>query len=376
MMQICNPVFLASVGSDVLGFTAKQFIDQFTSFTVQSANWMIQYLGEMITTTSTPQLTASFFGSILRTMAGICSIIILPLIMISVIQGVFTGDFRSLIKLVLQHMPLALAGTGIAVAITEMCVEGTDEISNVFLSTMGSTFDKGLSQFTSLSINPTSGLSEGAPVIVVALLSVMLLLASTLLFVEMIMRGAAIEVAVIFFPLALAGIVWPATSHWIKRLIEIIASLIISKFVIIVVLTLAEAQLLDSSDPLKNELLAVATLWLAVFSPFVVFRIIPFVESSTVSGFNEIHDRFKNKAGATTKALAGQGIDSLYSASPLNAASGQIPVNSPLNNLSTDISSSPVKSELLPIDNIANDFHRRKQIHSEIESVEKVSDRD
>ena len=57
------------------------------------------------------------------------------------------------------------------------------------------------------------------------------------------MRAAAIYVAVFFMPLALACYVWPATTAIAKRTVELLAALILSKFVIVATLTLGVAAL-------------------------------------------------------------------------------------------------------------------------------------
>ena len=59
----------------------------------------------------------------------------------------------------------------------------------------------------------------------------------------MLIRDAAIYVAVLFLPLVFAGLVWPAAAPWSKRLVETIVAIILSKFVIVAVLSLAASAL-------------------------------------------------------------------------------------------------------------------------------------
>ena len=71
------------------------------------------------------------------------------------------------------------------------------------------------------------------------LIALLIAVAAFVLWLELLIRAAAVYVAVLFLPLALATLVWPAVSHWCRRLVETLAALILSKFVIVATLSLA-----------------------------------------------------------------------------------------------------------------------------------------
>ena len=56
-------------------------------------------------------------------------------------------------------------------------------------------------------------------------------------------RAAAVYVAVLFLPLALASLAWPAIAHWCRRLVDTLVALVLGKFVIVSVLSLAAGAL-------------------------------------------------------------------------------------------------------------------------------------
>ena len=76
--------------------------------------------------------------------------------------------------------------------------------------------------------------------------------------------------------------VWPATAHWIRRLAETIASLVLAKLVIASVLALAIASL-GTPAGFNGLLDGVALLLLATLSPWAIFRLLPFVEAETAA---------------------------------------------------------------------------------------------
>ena len=62
----------------------------------------------------------------------------------------------------------------------------------------------------------------------------------------MIIRDAAIYICVFFLPLTFVAMVWPATSRWARRLVELLIAIILAKFVIISILTLATAAIANT----------------------------------------------------------------------------------------------------------------------------------
>jgi hypothetical protein len=99
-------------------------------------------------------------------------------------------------------------------------------------------------------------------------------------------------VAVLFLPLALAALVWPAISHWCRRLAETLAALVLSKLVIAAVLSLAAGALAGGigvgatggdGGGFASVITGVALLVIATMSPFTLLRLIPAIEAGAVA---------------------------------------------------------------------------------------------
>ena len=56
------------------------------------------------------------------------------------------------------------------------------------------------------------------------------------LWLELLMREAAVYVIVLMLPLVFAALVWPARRVWAVRAVELLVALILSKFAIVAVL--------------------------------------------------------------------------------------------------------------------------------------------
>jgi hypothetical protein len=100
----------------------------------------------------------------------------------------------------------------------------------------------------------------------------------------LLVRSAAVTVSVIFLPLMLASLVWPATSRWTRRLVETLVALILSKFVIVAVISLATAALADPGGGGFGSVMGAAALMLmAAFSPMAILKLMPMAEGAAMS---------------------------------------------------------------------------------------------
>jgi hypothetical protein len=80
-------------------------------------------------------------------------------------------------------------------------------------------------------------------------------------------------------PLFFAALVWPARRVWAVRAIELLIALILSKFVIVAVLSLAGAAYGQSGyDSVSRALTAMSLLLLSTFAPWTMMRLLPFTE--------------------------------------------------------------------------------------------------
>jgi hypothetical protein len=107
-------------------------------------------------------------------------------------------------------------------------------------------------------------------------------IAAFMLWIELAVRSALILVATAFLPLGLAGLLWPRTASWLRRLGEIVVAVAISKLVIVVVLILGAAALTESTVSLSTPgadidamVNGVAFLGLATFGLPMALRVVP-----------------------------------------------------------------------------------------------------
>ena len=99
------------------------------------------------------------------------------------------------------------------------------------------------------------------------------------LWLELLMREAAVYVIVLMLPLFFAALVWPARRVWAVRAVELLVAVILSKFAIVAVLSLGGAALGHTliAGP-AAELQGATLILLAAFSPWALIRLLPLHE--------------------------------------------------------------------------------------------------
>jgi type IV secretion system protein TrbL len=223
-----------------------------------------------------------------------------PLLFLAVIQAALSRN-TALISRALAAVPVAFVLTGGAVAIVAALLGVTDWACQAISGQAGPNSREFFGDVAKAfgTITDDSGPTGAAPALFVALLaSIFAALAALAVWVELLIRSAGIYVCVLFFPVVLVARIWPKLEKWATRLAEALTALILSKFVIVAVLSVAAAALADSraSEGFNGVLAAGALLVFAAFAPLVLFRLVQFADP-------QIHARGGN---AGTLARGGQ----------------------------------------------------------------------
>ena len=301
---------IGAVAGDVAGSAAKALAQpifrQATEWVAQGAGWLVGRVGALIDTSTTPRLQSRWFAGQYTQMGLLATALALPLLFLAVIQAALARN-AALITRALAAVPVAFVLTGGAVAVVAALLGVTDWAcqaisaqtgpnSRAFFGDVAKAFD---------TITDDTGAAGAAPALFVALLaSIFAALAALAVWVELLIRSAGIYVCVLFFPVVLVARIWPKLEKWATRLAEALTALILSKFVIVAVLSVAAAAVADSraSEGFNGVLAAGALLVFAAFAPLVLFRLVQFADP-------QIHARGGNagtlaRGGQTTMSAA------------------------------------------------------------------------
>jgi type IV secretion system protein TrbL len=277
-------VFLAPFRS-----AANGAVEMVTSWVADAAKWILMKVINFIDNSTSPALDAAWFTERYRFMIGLAALVVLPLLLIATIRAVVKQDPAQLVRSFFVFLPVAILGTFVAVYLTQSLLAITDAmsatVSDRVAGDVSEIFD-GVGETLSGSVG---AVNPAAPSFAIFFVALLLIIGSFFVWIELLIRSAAVTVAVFFLPLILAGLVWPATTRWTKRLVEILVALILSKFVVVAVISLATAALADPGSGGFGAVMGGAALMLmAAFAPFVLLRLMPAVEGAAVDSFQSL----------------------------------------------------------------------------------------
>ncbi len=251
------------------GAAGDAVLGQLTGWVGDGAAWLLGQVADAIDSTTTVDLSAPWFERHYAFMFQAGAILLLPLLLLTVLQALVRQDAGLLIRAAFLHLPAAMLLTGLAVTVTQTALAVTDALS--------AELTRGVAEDTdTLATTLTTASAVGGPIPLFAsfLLALVMALAALFVWFELILRAGVVYLAVMFLPLFLATMIWPALSGWVRRLTQLIVAAILSKLVIVATLSLGLSAFTSGDGP--SALLAGAGMFLlAAFSPFVLFALIP-----------------------------------------------------------------------------------------------------
>jgi len=290
-----------SLGSGLAGFGMGSVLSAISTWVASGAAWLLEQIGAALGTTTAVHLGASWFVSNFDVMADLAAMVMIPLLALGVIQSVVRQSVSTLLRVALVNVPVALVATGVVVKLVQLGLALSDAMSNAVAGGSRADTTRALARMASALASPATGGGTAIPAFVVFLAAMVVVLGALLLWLELLVRQSAVTVAVLFLPLALASLAWPAISHWCRRLVDTLVALVLGKFVIVTVLSLAAAEMARGPG-FTSVLSGAAMLLLAAASPWSLLRLVPFVEAGAVAHLEGAGHRAMHSAAAPMKS--------------------------------------------------------------------------
>jgi hypothetical protein len=267
-----------SIFSLPLSLGAGAFFSAFTKWIVGGAQSVLTDLLDEVTAPTTVGLGAGdWFTSVADVMFPLEEFLVAPLLLAATISAILHQDIRRLGRAWGVYLPISMLAGGAVVELTRTGLQLTDQFASSIQQLVLPNLQSILATDVALGIIAT--INDGPFAVA---LSSLVLLGALAIWLELVLRATAIELAVFFMPLALAGLVWPATAHWAKRLIEVLVALMLAKPVIVGALCLGGSALQGTSDA-SAAVNGVAILLMAAFAPMALLKLVPLVEVSAIA---------------------------------------------------------------------------------------------
>ena len=249
------------------------------------AKFALHETAKVLSETTSPQLTTTWFSSAYWRVAGIAAVLTLPFLFAAAIQALLRADLALLARAAFGYLPLAFLGVSIAAPLVMLLLAASDEMSAIVAKAGAG----GGTHFLVLAGASAGLLSllHGSPFLAF-LVGLFTVAGAIVLWLELLAREAAIYVVVLMLPLAFASLVWPARRKWAIRTVELLVALILSKFAIVAVLALGGAALGHGpSEGVAGMLAGFVLVTLGAFAPWALLRLLPLAElaSGAVGSF-------------------------------------------------------------------------------------------
>jgi hypothetical protein len=309
---LCPPIVgcaaLEGLGGSLTGDAASTVFSALSSWLATGGVALVDHVLGLLTTT-TPSLAtgsgsagSSWFAKEEDFMLGLMGLVILPMLLAATVGAIARQDLSRLGRTWFVALPVSIVSALVGVEVTRGALAVTDSLSSAVLSTVN--VPGLIGEALGVIVAGDGGNMAGGSVAILFIAS-LAIVAAILLWLELVVRGAAIYVALLFLPLALSGLVWPSTSHMARRLVQLLAALIVSKFVIAAVLALGAGAVAGGGE--DGALAGVAILLLAGFAPFALLRMAPVVEAGALAHLEGLSRR-PFEGARRSASLAGSGL--------------------------------------------------------------------
>jgi type IV secretion system protein TrbL len=290
----------SSISGDFFGAIAKDFGQAADSAT----QWLWGQIGSatQVSLVDGPGRTTFYFY--LGLVASIALMVATGLFVVQIIGSVLRQDGQGLRK-ALTGLLVAFGGASFAIGMTVLLLNAVDALCNGLLQVA---LGQSMSQLGNhlLGVGVEGAITNPAGVL---LLSIVVLVAVVMVWVAMMIRKLLIVVTAVFAPLAFAGGASQMTAGWVRRWIETMVALIVSKLILILIFIIGYGMLFASlgqpanatgAQKITNVAGGVLILAMSGLSPWLAIKMVHFAGGH----FDQIHTQAYNASAAPRQAMA------------------------------------------------------------------------
>jgi hypothetical protein len=289
---------------DAAASIGKGVFNQVTAWVADGAVWLVGEVAALSEKTTSPNLLSKGFLQQYRLMAMIAAFMAALMLIFAVFEALGRGDAGMLWRTFLVNVPLAAIATTAAYVVVQLLIATCDGLCVAISHSAGpdsKEFFKGAIEALAEAgasggkAAEAAGAPPGAtkaagsvavPLFVGFIAAIVAAFAAFFVWIELLMRDAAIYVVALFMPLAIAASIWPRWVSALRRTCELLIVVVFSKFVIVAIIALAGSLLAKNEGAVEHVLAAGAMLLLACFAPFVLYKLVPFAEGATSAAFS------------------------------------------------------------------------------------------
>lgn len=247
----------------------------------EGSAWLVTQIVKEIERSTRPELDQDWFTERYHGMVALAAVLAAVFLLAAVGQAIVAQDVSRLLRAAFVHLPCAMLMTFVAVTLTQLGLRVTDEMTAWVLRGTGEDIHEAFRGLGAI-LSMTNGNSYAAP-FVVFLNAVLISIVALIVWLELVMREAAVYVDLAFLPLTLIAMVWERTAHWCRRLAEWLVAIVLAKFTIAAAFALAASAItggLGDDGGVSTVLAGSAVLLIAALTPWALLKLLPFAEAA------------------------------------------------------------------------------------------------
>jgi type IV secretion system protein TrbL len=301
---------LADLAGNAAGSIADSAFSDIAKDFGNAAGDAVNWLWGQISGATTVSLTGSAMTRDLVIVSTLAVVVATGLFLIQIIASVLRRDGSGLGRAV-KGLLVAFMGSVAAIAVTTLLLATVDALSAGFVQ--AATGDS-MSQMGT-AILSASAITAAANPAIVLLLALIVLGAVIVVWGAMMVRKLLIIVTAVFAPLAFAGATADISVAWVRRWIETMVALIVSKLILVIIFVIGLGVLTDglgesngtggasASQSITQAIVGTLILLMGGFAPWLAIRLVHFGGEH----FYQVHGQARSTlAGAQSVAAAPQ----------------------------------------------------------------------
>ncbi|MDE3064403.1 MAG: hypothetical protein KGJ36_01895 [Acidobacteriota bacterium] len=276
---VFSPVTCAA--TTVAKATVGDLFNAFTSWVLGSVQWLLDAAGAVLTRSSEPATVVRAASGEYTTLVALAAPLMLVGLLVTTLGALRHGEGAQLWRVYLGVVPACVLAIAAARPFAGLILSAVDQLSSSAAATVAARESVLAARISSLpATTPGFGL---------LLLGGAVVVGCALLWCELVVRTVVLAVLLVMVPVIVPLSTFPSVRRIGWRLGETFVAVAASKFVIVVVLVLGLDEL--TGDSATQVVTGAVTLVLAAVTPFVVLRLVPFLEHSALHQVEGLRQR-------------------------------------------------------------------------------------
>jgi hypothetical protein len=292
LLCLFNPV--SCVTTKVAKATLGDVFDALTSWILASVQWFLGAAGHVLNSASDPATVLRSANQEFNVLLTLSAPLMLLGLMLTTVEALRRGDAASLWRVYLGVAPAGVLAIALARPAAGLVLQAVDQLSSSAASTV-------VVHENSIALSLIS-MTTTTPGFGLFVLAVGVVVGSWLLWCELIVRSVVLTLLLVLVPVVAPLITFPGARRLGARLAETFLAVAASKFLIVIALSLGLDEMRGTSS--TQVVTGAVTLMLAAGTPFLLLRVIPFVEQSALHNLEGIRSRFTHAAASLSTSPA------------------------------------------------------------------------